>query len=96
VTRRRPAGRVRREAEEELGVTLGPLTHVFDACMSPGSVTERLRFYAAPCLPAHRTGNGGGLEKEGEGIDVLYPPPFAEALAPARSGRPVRPAAATG
>ncbi|GJF19187.1 hypothetical protein SHO565_03120 [Streptomyces sp. HO565] len=28
--------------------------------MSPGSVTERLRFYAAPCLPAHRTGNGGG------------------------------------
>jgi nudix-type nucleoside diphosphatase (YffH/AdpP family) len=81
-----PMAAVRREAEEELGVTLGPLTHVFDAYMSPGSVTERLHFYAAPYLPADRTGNGGGLEEEGEDIDVLELP-FAEALAMVRDGR---------
>jgi nudix-type nucleoside diphosphatase (YffH/AdpP family) len=81
-----PLAAVRREAEEELGVTLGPLTHVFDAYMSPGSVTERLHFYAAPYLPADRTGNGGGLEEDGEDIDVLELP-FAEALAMVRDGR---------
>jgi nudix-type nucleoside diphosphatase (YffH/AdpP family) len=32
---------VRREAEEELGVSVGELEHVFDVWMSPGSVTER-------------------------------------------------------
>ena len=28
--------------------TVGELQHVFDVYMSPGSVTERLHFYAAP------------------------------------------------
>src|SRR5579875_1599262 len=42
-----PETAIRREAAEELGVEVGPLTHVFDVYMSPGSVTERLHFYAA-------------------------------------------------
>ncbi|MFF9492319.1 NUDIX hydrolase [Streptomyces flaveolus] len=91
---RRPAGRVRREAGEKLGVTLGPLTHVFDACISPGSVTERLRFQAAPVSRPTAPATAA-LEEEGEDIDVREPP-FAGALAPGRPGRPVRPAAATG
>ncbi|MCF3131859.1 NUDIX domain-containing protein [Streptomyces olivochromogenes] len=81
-----PLAAVRREAAEELGVTLGPLTHVLDAYMSPGSVTERLHFYAAPYTPADRTGIGGGLEEDGEDIEVLEVP-FAEALAMVRDGR---------
>ncbi|MER6094577.1 NUDIX domain-containing protein [Streptomyces sp. NPDC001728] len=81
-----PAAAVRREAAEELGVTLGPLTHVLDAYMSPGSVTERLHFYAAPYTAADRTGDGGGLEEEGEDIEVLELP-FADALAMVRDGR---------
>ncbi|WP_416969564.1 NUDIX domain-containing protein [Streptomyces sp. 4F14] len=81
-----PLTAIRREAAEELGVTLGPLTHVFDAYMSPGSVTERLHFYAAPYTPADRTGAGGGLEEDGEDIDVLELP-FTEALAMVRDGR---------
>ncbi|MFC5185994.1 NUDIX domain-containing protein [Actinomadura harenae] len=81
-----PLAAVRREAAEELGVTLGPLTHILDAYMSPGSITERLHFYAAPYVPADRTGQGGGLEEEGEDIEVLELP-FAEALAMARDGR---------
>ncbi|WP_328721282.1 NUDIX domain-containing protein [Streptomyces sp. NBC_00247] len=81
-----PFTAVRREAAEELGITLGPLTHVFDAYMSPGSVTERLHFFAAPYTEADRTGAGGGVEAEGEDIEVLDVP-FAEALAMTRDGR---------
>lgn len=66
-----PATAVRRETAEELGVRIGELTHVFDVWMSPGSVTERIHFYAAPYTPADRTGTGGGVPEEGEDIEVL-------------------------
>jgi nudix-type nucleoside diphosphatase (YffH/AdpP family) len=66
-----PATAVRRETAEEVGVTIGELTHVFDVWMSPGSVTERIHFYAAPYTPADRTGPGGGVADEGEDIEVL-------------------------
>jgi len=81
-----PLTAVRREAAEELGVTLGTLTHVLDAYMSPGSITERLHFYAAPYTAADLTAPGGGLEEEGEDIEVLDLP-FTEALAMAHDGR---------
>ncbi|MFF9403721.1 NUDIX domain-containing protein [Streptomyces sp. NPDC014744] len=81
-----PLAAVRREAVEELGVALGPLTHVLDAYMSPGSVTERLHFYAAPYTSADRTGTGGGLEEDGEDIEVLELP-FSEALSMVHDGR---------
>jgi nudix-type nucleoside diphosphatase (YffH/AdpP family) len=81
-----PATAIRRESAEELGVVLAELTHVLDAYMSPGSVTERLHFFAAPYTPADRTGVGGGLEEDGEDIEVLEVA-FAEALAMTRDGR---------
>lgn len=81
-----PPAAIRRESAEELGVALGPLTHILDAYMSPGSVTERLYFFAAPYTPADQTGTGGGLEEDGEDIEVLELP-FAEALAMTRDGR---------
>ena len=81
-----PEDAVRREVEEELGVTVGEVEHVFDVFMSPGSVTERLHFYAAPYRPADRTGAGGGLEDEGEDIEVVELP-FDEALAMVDDGR---------
>jgi nudix-type nucleoside diphosphatase (YffH/AdpP family) len=74
-----PADAIRREAAEELGVTVGELEHVFGVWMSPGSVTERLHFYAAPYTPADRTGEGGGVEAEGEEIEAVELP-FDEAL----------------
>lgn len=77
---------IRREAEEELGVTLGEVQHVFDVFMSPGSVTERLHFFAAPYRPADRTSAGGGLEEEGEDIEVVELP-FDEALNMVEDGR---------
>ena len=66
-----PEDAVRREVEEELGVTVGEVEHVFDVWMSPGSVTERLHFFAAPYTAADRTGDRGGLEEEGEDIEVV-------------------------
>ncbi|TFV48953.1 NUDIX domain-containing protein [Blastococcus sp. TF02A_35] len=81
-----PEDAVRREVEEELGVTVGEVEHLFDVFMSPGSVTERLHFYAAPYRPADRTGAGGGLADEGEDIEVLELP-FDEALAMVDDGR---------
>jgi nudix-type nucleoside diphosphatase (YffH/AdpP family) len=81
-----PEVAVRREVEEELGVAVGEVQHVFDVFMSPGSVTERLHFYAAPYRPHDRTTAGGGLEEEGEDIEVLELP-FDEALAMIDDGR---------
>jgi len=81
-----PETAIRRETSEELGVTVGPLTHVFDVYMSPGSVTERLHFYAAPYTATDRTSAGGGLADDGEDIEVLELP-YDEALAMIEDGR---------
>lgn len=81
-----PEDAVRREVEEELGITVGDVEHVFDVFMSPGSVTERLHFYAAPFTAADRTSAGGGLEEEGEDIEVVELP-FDEALDMIDDGR---------
>ncbi|HEX4725487.1 MAG TPA: NUDIX domain-containing protein [Pseudonocardiaceae bacterium] len=81
-----PATAIRREAGEELGVRVGTLRHVFDAYMSPGSVTERLHFYAACFTGADRLGAGGGLADDGEDIEVLDLP-FDDALAMVADGR---------
>lgn len=80
-----PEDAIRREAAEETGHTVGELEHVFDVYMSPGSVTERLHFYAAPYGPSTRTSEGGGVGDEGEDIEVVELP-FAQALKMIRSG----------
>ncbi len=81
-----PLTAIRRESAEELGVTLSRIEHVFDAYMSPGSVTERLHFFAAAYTPENRTSDGGGVVEEGEDIEVLELD-FAEALAMTRAGQ---------
>ena len=80
-----PATAIRREAAEELGVEVGEVEHVFDVYMSPGSVTERIHFFAAPYTPLSRTGEGGGLAADGEDIEVLELP-FDTTLAMIESG----------
>ena len=66
-----PEKRIKAEAEEETGYQIDHVEKVFEAFMSPGSVTEKLYFYIAEYLPDHRTGEGGGIEAEGEDIEVL-------------------------
>lgn len=66
-----PLTAIRREAEEETGVRVDEVQHVFDVYMSPGSVTERLHFFAAGYDGANREGDRGGLVEEGEEIEIL-------------------------
>jgi nudix-type nucleoside diphosphatase (YffH/AdpP family) len=66
-----PEERIRNEAEEETGYRLGKVEQLFAAYMSPGSVTEKLHFFAAPIDDSARVGDGGGLKEEGEDIEVL-------------------------
>jgi nudix-type nucleoside diphosphatase (YffH/AdpP family) len=75
-----PETAIRREAIEETGHEVLELEHVFDLYMSPGSVTERIHFYAARYSPATALHAVGGLHDEGEHIDVVELP-FDRALA---------------
>ncbi|CAM5262227.1 hypothetical protein STENM223S_09781 [Streptomyces tendae] len=77
---------VRREAAEETGRRIGEVEHVFDVYMSPGSVTERLHFFAAPYeSTTAQPGDMRGVADEGEDIEVLELP-FSTALAMIRRG----------
>jgi nudix-type nucleoside diphosphatase (YffH/AdpP family) len=66
-----PEAAIRREAIEETGHEVGEVEHVFDVYMSPGSVTERIHFYAAPYDAATAMHAGGGVLDEGEQIDLV-------------------------
>ncbi len=81
-----PEKRIRAEAEEEIGYRLGEVRKVFEAFMSPGSVTERIHFFVAEYDAAMRIGAGGGLADEGEDIEVLELS-IDEALAMIADGR---------
>jgi nudix-type nucleoside diphosphatase (YffH/AdpP family) len=69
-----PEVRIRAEAEEETGYRLGDIRKVFEAFMSPGSVTEKLHFFVAEYELAMKIGSGGGIADEGEDIEVLELP----------------------
>lgn len=66
-----PEARIRLEAEEETGYRVGTVRRLWDAFMSPGSVTERLHFFVAEYEPGDRVSAGGGLAEEGEDLEVL-------------------------
>ncbi len=80
-----PEARIIAEAEEETGFKVTAIEKVFEAYMSPGSVTEKLYFFIAEYTDEDRSGTGGGLAEEGEDIQVLEWP-FEKALAAIRSG----------
>lgn len=69
-----PEVAIRREVEEETGFAVRMPRKVFEAFMSPGSVTERLHFFVAEYEPGDRVSQGGGDASEGEDIEVLELP----------------------
>lgn len=69
-----PEERIRAEAEEETGYRVRNIRKVFEAFMSPGSVTEKLHFYVGEYDASMRVSEGGGLEYEGEDVEVLEMP----------------------
>lgn len=81
-----PEACIRREAEEETGYRIRTPRKLFEAYMSPGSVTEKLHFFMAEYEPGDRVRAGGGVVLEGEDIEVIEMP-LTEALAAIASGR---------
>jgi GDP-mannose pyrophosphatase NudK len=66
-----PEACIRRETEEETGYKVQEVQKVFEAYMSPGSVTEILYFFVAQYTPMMKVTDGGGMEHEEENIEVL-------------------------
>jgi nudix-type nucleoside diphosphatase (YffH/AdpP family) len=62
---------IRRETEEETGYKITDVRKIFEAYMSPGSVTEILYFFIAEYSKEMKVTEGGGVEKEEENIEVL-------------------------
>ncbi|AWI26143.1 GDP-mannose pyrophosphatase NudK [Flavobacterium pallidum] len=70
---------IRRESEEETGYKVNEVRKIFEAYMSPGSVTEIIHFFVAEYSKEMKVNEGGGLASEHENIEVLEIP-FAKAL----------------
>jgi len=66
-----PEDCIRRETEEETGYKISKVEKIFEAYMSPGSVTEILHFFIAEYSREMKIADGGGLDDEGENIEVL-------------------------
>jgi nudix-type nucleoside diphosphatase (YffH/AdpP family) len=56
---------------EETGYLVEHADYLFDAYMSPGTLTERVSFFAAEIDLSKKAGEGGGLASEGEDIEAL-------------------------
>jgi nudix-type nucleoside diphosphatase (YffH/AdpP family) len=69
-----PLTAIVREAMEETGYRIDRADYLFDAYMSPGTLTEKVSFFAAEIDVTRKAGKGGGLEEEGEDIEILEIP----------------------
>jgi nudix-type nucleoside diphosphatase (YffH/AdpP family) len=76
---------IKRETEEETGYKITEVKKIFEAYMSPGSVTEKLYFFIAEYTKDMKVTAGGGIEHEQEDIEVLEIP-FTTALSMIQSG----------
>lgn len=74
-----PEDCIRRETEEETGYKITDVRKIFEAYMSPGSVTEMLYFFIAEYSASMKIHEGGGIEHEQENIEVLEIP-FQQAM----------------
>jgi len=66
-----PEDCIKRETEEETGYKVTHVRKIFEAYMSPGSVTEILYFFIAEYSEDMKVHDGGGVEHEEENIEVL-------------------------
>ena len=62
---------IKKELEEETGYKVDNVKKIFEAYMSPGSVTEIIHFFVAEYTKEMKISDGGGLEAEQEYIEVL-------------------------
>jgi GDP-mannose pyrophosphatase NudK len=80
-----PEEAARREAEEEIGVTIGAMRSLGSVVPSAGTLTERMYLYVAEVAANDRGKPGGGNPHEGENIEVVEVP-LVELFDMARDG----------
>ena len=66
-----PEDCIKRETEEETGYKISDVRKIFEAYMSPGSVTEILYFFVAEYTAQMKKHDGGCIREEQEDIEVL-------------------------
>ena len=66
-----PEDCIRRETEEETGYRVARIERIYEAYMSPGSVTEILYFFIGEYSKDQKVNEGGGVGHEQENIEVL-------------------------
>jgi GDP-mannose pyrophosphatase NudK len=66
-----PEDCIRRETEEETGYRIEHIRKIYEAYMSPGSVTEILHFFTGEYSKDQKVNQGGGVDHEQENIEVL-------------------------
>ena len=69
-----PEEAVAREAMEETGYAVRDVRHLFDIYSSPGTLTERVGCFVARIDATKRDGKGGGVDGEGEDIEIVEMP----------------------
>lgn len=76
---------ISREVMEETGYAVRDARYLFDSFSSPGTLTERVSCFAAHIDTTKREGRGGGVDGEGEDIEIVEMP-IDEAYALIASG----------
>ncbi len=69
-----PLERMRMELVEETGYSVSNLTRLFDLISSPSGLDESVVFFVGEYSEKDRVSEGGGLDEEGEDIEVMEIP----------------------
>ncbi|TKK65582.1 NUDIX domain-containing protein [Ilyomonas limi] len=69
-----PEATIKREIKEETGYAVENVEKVYQAYTSAGSLTELLYLYVASYTEDQKAGGGGGLQKEGEDVQIMEIP----------------------
>ena len=69
-----PEKRILEEIEEETGFRISKVEKIYDAFASPGALKSKTIFFIGEYTDKDKVSNGGGLEDEGEEIEVIEMP----------------------
>jgi GDP-mannose pyrophosphatase NudK len=67
----KPEIRIVKEMEEELGYRIPKVERLFELYVSPASIMEKIVYFTCAYSPADKVSEGGGLQEEGEDIEVI-------------------------